>query len=154
MNPLSITEAAAEDIMDTVLTSLADETKAIPITLSRDWAYQKVPDGPGVYVVFEGKAIVYVGESGSLQKRMIDLLDSRHHQLRRNIGRAIYSRHKAFVDASSKAKFPPAIELLLNSYIQRNLRVAHYPVFLGRREIEEKLFEKEHPIYNIKGRRS
>lgn len=154
MNPLTTSEAEAEDTIAGVLSTISKSAKALPIRLSRDWAGQNVPDTPGVYVVFEGGDLVYVGESGSLRSRMIDLLDSRHHQLRRNIGRKLFERHPRFKDANSRTKFPPLIEQLLQDHIERNLRVTFYPVYLGRKEIEEKLFAARHPKYNIKGRRS
>lgn len=154
MDPLTIAESAVDAIVANALATISNCAAAIPITLSRDWANQKVPNEPGVYAVFEGGNLVYVGESGSLRDRMIDLLDSRHHQLRRNIGRKLFRHHAGFEDANSRTKFPPPIELQVEDYIQRTLKIAHYPIYLGRKEIEEKLFETKSPKYNIKGRRS
>ena len=58
--------------------------------LSSKWV-KSFPNKPGVYVAFEGSKIVYVGETGNIRGRMKDLLDTRHHNLRRNIGRLKFS---------------------------------------------------------------
>jgi len=52
------------------------------ISLTRQWA-STIPSKAGVYVLREETEIVYVGETGNLKGRMNDLLDSRHHSIRR-----------------------------------------------------------------------
>jgi excinuclease UvrABC nuclease subunit len=50
------------------------------ITLTRQWT-SSVPSKAGVYVLREGKEIVYVGETVNLKGKMNDLLDIRHHTI-------------------------------------------------------------------------
>jgi len=106
------------------------------IELTRQWT-SAVPKKAGVYALKEGTEIVYVGETGNLRGRMNDLLDSRHHTIRRTIGKNLYSNHEGFIQATTKIKFPDMIETLLNEHICKNLKIAYLPVELGRKELEE-----------------
>lgn len=106
------------------------------IELTRQWT-STVPSTAGVYAVKEGAEIVYVGETGNLKGRMNDLLDSRHHTIRRTIGKNLFSNNKDFIQATTKNKFPEKYEKLLNKHICENLKIAYLPVKLGRKELEE-----------------
>ena len=106
------------------------------VVMSREWA-NKIPSSPGVYVFKDMDKIVYVGETGNLRGRMKDLLDSRHHTIRRTIGVKFYSTIVGFVKATTKIKFPEHIEILVNEHICENLLLAYIPVTLGRKELEE-----------------
>src|SRR4051812_35512834 len=59
------------------------------------------PKAPGVYVIFIGGKVVYVGESGSLRARMKDLRETRNHTFRRSHGKALFSERPSFVAAAS-----------------------------------------------------
>lgn len=61
------------------------ESGRVPFEPTWKWMKQ-FPSGPGVYAIFELGELAYVGESGSLRGRMGDLLDTRHHTLRRSLG--------------------------------------------------------------------
>lgn len=106
------------------------------VEMTRDWA-RNIPSKPGVYVFKDVNKIVYVGETGNLRGRMKDLLDSRHHTIRRTIGVKFYSTIDGFVKATTKIKFPEHIELLVNEHICEKLLLAFIPVTLGRKELEE-----------------
>ncbi len=106
------------------------------VVMSRQWT-KKIPSDAGVYVLSENGKIVYVGETGNLQGRMNDLLDSRHHTVRRTIGERLFSKHDGFTKATTKAKFPDHIEHLVNDHICCNLKMACLVVPLGRKELEE-----------------
>jgi hypothetical protein len=106
------------------------------IILTRSWV-SNIPSLPGVYVFKEGEEIIYVGETGNLNGRMTDLLDSRHHTIRRSIGKKLFSNQKGFVQATSKQKFPSHIEEKINEYIHNRLSLAFISVSLGRKELEE-----------------
>jgi hypothetical protein len=112
-----------------------------PIVMTRQWT-STIPNTPGVYILRESDQTVYVGETGNLRGRMNDLLDSRHHTVRRTIGKTLFSSTDGFTQATAKSKFPEHIELLLNEHICKNLLVAYLPVQIGRKELEE-LIEKE-----------
>lgn len=115
---------------------LFDEENWRSIVLSREWA-NKAPDSAGVYALKEGANIVYVGETGNLRGRMKDLLDSRHHTIRRTIGNKLFSTRNGFIQATTKNKFPEIFETGLNEYITANLKISLLPVSPGRKELEE-----------------
>lgn len=123
-----------------------------PVKLSRAWA-NTLPADAGVYAAFEGTKLVYVGESGNIRERMKDLLDTRHHALRRNIGKLNFFSADGYASANSYLKFPPHIEEKVESWITEKIKIAALPTDLGRIELEEKIIEKFCPKYNIKERR-
>lgn len=106
------------------------------VVMTREWA-SKVPSVAGVYVFKDSEKIVYVGETGNLRGRMKDLLDSRHHTIRRTIGERFYCDINGFSKATSRNKFPEHIEDLVNVYICNKLSIAFLEVKLGRKELEE-----------------
>jgi hypothetical protein len=106
------------------------------VTLTRQWTNQ-IPSEAGVYVLKENEKIVYVGETGNLKGRMNDLLDTRHHTVRRTIGEKLFSKKEGFIKATTKTKFPDHIECLVNEHICENLKIAYLVVQLGRKELEE-----------------
>ena len=116
------------------MATLLREDNWSEIVLTRQWA-SKIPSKPGVYAVKENNELIYVGETGNLRGRMKDLLDSRHHVIRRTIGYNLFSTHEGFNKATTNNKFPDHIEILLNNHISTNLRLAHLPVELGRKEL-------------------
>jgi hypothetical protein len=107
-----------------------------------------------VFYFFAGDSIVYAGESGHLQGRMSDFLDSRHHVLRRNLGLELFGAEEGFEPATTHQRFPPEFEKRLHEYMQTELKICVVVVDLGRKEIEEYLIDVHSPIYNRKGRRS
>lgn len=124
------------------------------ITLSRTWT-ATVPNEAGVYAIKDGAHLVYIGETGNLQGRMKDLLDSRHHTLRRTIGHKLFADMEGYSPATTKKKFPPHIEKRVDEHIHKNLSVAFLKVSLGRKELEE-LIETEIKIevrLNKRGKR-
>ena len=106
------------------------------IILTRIWTAE-IPKEAGVYAIKENDQIVYVGETGSLRGRMNDLLDSRHHTLRRTIGHKLFSNTEGYVSATTKLKFPTHVENLLNEHVCNNLSIAYLTLALGRKELEE-----------------
>lgn len=124
------------------------------IELTRKWA-NKFPQEAGVYVVREDDIICYVGETGLLRSRMKDLLDTRNHVLRRKIGNTKFIQLPGFQKATSSKKFIPGIESKLNKWIESNLEIATLAVDLGRKELEEFIYDKyDKPKYNSKGKRA
>ena len=111
------------------------------VVISREWASQ-IPAEAGVYILMQNGIIVYVGETGNLRERMNDLLDSRHHTVRRTIGERYFSTEEGFIQATTKIKFPDHIEVMVNNHICTNLLLGYLVVPLGRKELEE-LVESE-----------
>ena len=124
------------------------------IVLTRQWT-SSIPSKAGVYALKEETELVYIGETGNLRGRMTDLLDSRHHTVRRSIGKKLFSHHEGFIQATTKNKFPDHIEILVNEHICNNLRIAFLPVSLGRKELEEFIEKniKEDIKLNKRGKR-
>lgn len=120
---------------------LLNEENWKEIELTRKWT-STIPSKAGVYALKHGEEIVYVGETGNLKGRMNDLLDSRHHTIRRTIGKILFSHQSNFIQATTKIKFPDKYEELLNKHICENLKIAYLTLELGRKELEE-LVEKE-----------
>ena len=124
------------------------------IVLTRQWT-SSIPSKAGVYALKEETELVYIGETGNLRGRMTDLLDSRHHTVRRSIGKKLFSHHEGFIQATTKNKFPDHIEILVNEHICNNLRIAFLLVSLGRKELEEFIEKniKEDIKLNKRGKR-
>lgn len=131
---------------------LLNHSEQIPIELTRAWAGH-FHDEAAVYIFREDDVICYVGETGSLRGRMNDILNTKNHTVRRNLGSAHFAKHPNFEKASSRRSFHDEIELLLNDVITKHLKLSYILVDLGRKELEERLFDKFQPCYSIKGKR-
>jgi len=129
------------------------ESEKITIELTRNWA-KSFPTESAVYLFREDDVVRYVGETGSLRGRMKDILNTKNHTLRRNIGNFYYSDFPSFEKASSQKNFPIDIEKLLIDKIENKFTVSYILVNLGRKELEERLFSKLKPRYCIKGKRT
>ncbi len=84
---------------------------------------------------------------------MKDMIDTRNHVLRRNIGNKLYCSVNGFEPATARRKFIDVIEDMLNTHIKENLTVCCMAVELGRKELEEKIQKDFNPEYNQKGLR-
>lgn len=63
--------------------------------MTRAWAKSQ-PSEAGVYMLFEKGKTVYVGESGSISGRITDMLDFRHHTVRRAMGEKWFSHIEGY----------------------------------------------------------
>jgi excinuclease UvrABC nuclease subunit len=124
----------------------------LTITLNRAWS-RDFFDGPGVYVFFEKNNIVYVGETTSIKERMRDVLDTRHHTLRRKIGAFNFSEVPGFKKANSKAKFITQIEDLVSEWMNKKMKFSFVQASLGRKELEELIIKRYSPKYNSVSKR-
>ncbi len=100
----------------------------------------------GIYLAWQDNNIVYAGETGSLRGRMHDMMDTRHHNLRRHIGFELFGE-----TASTTEKFTD--EEALDTFIRANISITSMVVKLGRKELEESIIAKFNPKYNRKGKR-
>lgn len=119
---------------------------------SKDWLMTFDTEA-GVYAIREEGQICYIGESGSLRKRMKDLLDTRNHSLRRTIGNRRFLDKEGYEAGTASKKFPLKFEEELNRIFEDNFEVSAIPVKIGRKELEERLVEKLNPIYNSRAKR-
>lgn len=147
-----MTKTEIEEYLLKLEHALLIESERKTIELTRDWA-NSFPDQSAVYLFREEGEVCYVGESGNIRGRMNDILNTKNHTVRRNLGNHHYSEHPNYEKATSKKSFVDEIELMLNDRIQKHLTLSYIVVDLGRKELEERLYAKLKPKYNLKGKR-
>ncbi|MFA6224957.1 MAG: GIY-YIG nuclease family protein [Methanoregula sp.] len=118
-----LTPIQIQSYLDEMENHLLNPENQKNLKLSRVWA-KEIPPKSGTYVAFENGTVVYIGETGNIQERMKDLLDSRHHTLRRNVGRYNFSKLDGYLYASSKDKFPPHIEEKVISWLTEKIKIS------------------------------
>lgn len=121
------------------------------LTLNRQWA-KSFPDDSGVYMLFENGKLVYVGESGSLSGRVTDMLNSRHHTVRRALGELRFKNVPGYKKATSSIKYPEHIEKMVEETM-KSFKISVLPIPFGRKEFEEYAELKHKPELNRKGKR-
>ena len=131
---------------------LFDKSNWQSMILTRAWT-KSHPSDAGVYMLFENGSPVYVGESGSISGRITDMLDSRHHTVRRALGEKRFSNIVGYQKATSKLKHPDHIEELIDNAVSK-LKLCVLPIEIGRKEFEEYIFPKYRPELNRKLKRS
>lgn len=131
---------------------LFDKSNWQIMELTRTWAKSQ-PNEAGVYILFENNKPVYVGESGKLSGRILDMLNSRHHSVRRSIGLKRFSNIKGFRKATSQIKFPNEIEELVQSTML-SFKLSLIKLNIGRKEFEEYIIPKYKPEFNRKSKRT
>lgn len=119
--------------------------------LTRKWAKSFSGDS-GVYMLFEDEQLVYVGESGSLSGRVMDMLNSRHHTVRRALGELRFKNVSGYTKATSSIKYPEHIEKLVEETM-KGFKISVLPITFGRKEFEEYVESKFKPELNRKGKR-
>ena len=144
-----------ESYFKAISKELHKKEKRKTVILTREWTKQ-FDKLRGVYFIFEKDELKYVGETGSLNGRMADLLNTKNHTLRRSIGERMFSNEKGYQKASSKQSFIPEIEKKLNDYMTLNLTVSCLPLEIGRKEFEEWVIESNPNVlfYNKRKKRS
>ena len=147
-----MTKTEIEKYLEVIENKLLFESERHTIILNRIWA-NSFPNESAVYLFRENDEICYVGETGSLKGRMNDILNTKNHTIRRNFGNAHFSEFANYEKPNSSKGFCEEIEILLNEKIQTNLTLSYIVLSLGRKELEEKLFDKFLPKYSIKGKR-
>ncbi len=147
-----MTKTEIEEYLIKLEHKLLIESKRHAIILTREWA-RSFPEDAAVYLFRENEEVCYVGETGSLMGRMADILNTKNHTLRRNLGSSEFAHLPTFEKSSSKKSFSDDIEQMLNDKISKNLTLSYILVDLGRKELEERLFDRLKPKYNLKGKR-
>lgn len=109
------------------------------------WGKQSpFPGEPGVYLLFENGKVIYVGETGDLKERMKDITRTKNHSFRRTFGELLFSKREGFHKATSSRNFPEPFEDELDKEIEERIRVAVFPISIGRKEFED-WFTSNHP---------
>ena len=147
-----MTKTQVEEFLVKLENQLLNNSEQKKIELSRNWA-NSFPNDAAVYLFRENGEICYVGETGSIKGRMNDILNTKNHTLRRNLGNHYFAELKKKKKPSSRKSFCDEIEILLIEKIITDLTVSYILVELGRKELEERLYAKFSPKYSIKGKR-
>ncbi|WKW45499.1 hypothetical protein P3875_06820 [Myroides sp. JBRI-B21084] len=147
-----MTKTEIEEYLVKLEHKLLIESEQHSIELTREWA-KSFPNESAVYLFREEGEICYVGETGSLRGRMTDILNTKNHTVRRNLGKSHYSEFPSYEEPSSRKGFSDDIEIMLNDRIQKHLTLSYITINLGRKELEERLFDKLKPKYSLKGKR-
>lgn len=135
---------------------LLEQSRRIRFEKCNDWRKNSVPNGPGVYVIFDSDGtMLYVGESGKVKERMSDITRTANHSFRRELGVRRFNGELARKENGKRAnKFIDDIEQLLDDYFVNNLYISFLEVNFGRLEIENYLVDKnKETIYNSETKR-
>ncbi len=143
-----MTKIEIEEYLAKLEDELLIESERHSIELTSEWA-KSFPEESAVYLFREDCKVCYVGETGSLRGRMFDIRYTKNHTLRRNLGNHHYFRLPNYEKPSSKKGFSHDIEIKLDDKIQKHLTLSYITISLGRKELEERLFDKLKPEYNL-----
>jgi hypothetical protein len=91
---------------------------------------------PGLYAIFSGDTLLYIGESADLRFRMQEVKRTVNHSFRKKLG--IY----LFNASLEGYKFSKEVEAKLDQYYRDNLSFASLPLSFGRLEVETFLINK------------
>lgn len=130
---------------------LFNPTNWQPMELTRSWAKSFSTDA-GVYMLFEQDKLVYVGETGSITGRVTDMLNSRHHTVRRALGEKRLKTVSGYQKATSSINYPVHIEEMVQKILSC-FKISVMPIAFGRKEFEEYIQSKYSPELNRKGKR-
>jgi predicted GIY-YIG superfamily endonuclease len=115
------------------------------------WNECDVPDYPGVYIVFNGEDIIYIGESTNLFERYNTHSEKTYFSaLRRHIGKTFLNLK--FLQTEKKRKnreFRSEDDSKISLYLDK-CEAIFFKVEIGRKELEEYLIRKYNPILNKK----
>ena len=84
---------------------------------------------------------------------MVDMLDTRHHILRRKLGVNHFSGVKGYEKATSRIKYISEIEEMVNNCLKKNMKFSFLVLKLGRKELEELIMTEYKPKYNSASKR-
>lgn len=111
------------------------------------------PNKPGVYLLFERGKVIYVGETGDLKERMKDITRTKNHSFRRTYGEFLFSIRDGFQKATSSRNFPEPFEDELDKVIEERVRVAVFPISIGRKEFEDWFTSNQPDLLNKREKR-
>lgn len=109
-------DAEIQAEFERIETLLFNESNWQAMGLTSAWANSQ-PKEAGVYILFKNGIPVYVGETGRIAGRISDMLDSRHHTVRRSVGEKYFYNVSGYEKATSKSKHPEHIEKLIYEFL-------------------------------------
>ena len=141
-----------QELIDDYIKRLIEKLYSAPrynFKHERQWSSNNnIPGTAGVYGVFDGDTLCYVGETACLQERMNDMYDTRNHTIRRNIAKLDFE----YTDTSSRKKADDETEEKITQRMEQ-FKIAWIKVELGRTELEDHIMKLEKPVYNTKTKR-
>lgn len=141
---------AVDRYVDSIVAALLKPSRGTPLTLANRAMW---PGKAGVYALYQGDKLVWVGESGDLSGRARDLFRTKNHNFRRILGAKLFSNRPDFEPATIKRSFTPEIEIALTAFMEGKLSFLVIPVRVGRKEVEERTCARMKGLFNIRKQR-
>lgn len=114
------------------------------------FALMDIPDKGGVYLIYYGDELIYVGETSCLSERVETHLSRTYFSaFRRNCGTVLLG-FTLKMKNNKKRYFSDEEEIKLNRFLKECF-IVPYPIAIGRGELEECLINRFSPILNKKG---
>jgi hypothetical protein len=95
-------EIVMQQYVEQLIEELGSRDGALGIRPNEKW-WRDIPSTAGVYAVYEGSLLIYVGETADLRERMRDFGDTRHHTLSRSVGHAVFLSAQIFKGLHQRA---------------------------------------------------
>ncbi len=146
---LEISGNQKEKFCEIVLKKLETSEKQKICLDSKEWL-ENIPAKNGIYGVWSGKELKYVGETSDIRDRMKDLGRNVHnHTLAVKLANKYFKGKKW----SQKKTLPKRLVSKLHEKIKGDFKISFLPLSMGRKEIEEYIVKKRNPVYNKKIKR-
>lgn len=136
--------------IESLVAVLLKPKRTTPLTLANRAMW---PAKAGVYALYQGKKLVWVGESGDLSGRARDLFRTKNHSFRRLLGAKLFSKWPDFEAATTNRSFSPEIEARLTEFMERKLSFLVVPMTVGRKEVEERACARTEGLLNVRKQR-
>lgn len=124
---------------------IVSSSKRYDVSLTNKWE-ESFPDEAGLLIFFEGNKVVYIGETGSIARRLKNLSQTRLHALRRRIAVNNFLQEKAYVKGSGR--YTSDIELKINNYLITKVKFNYLLVDENRKELKKLAIVEYEPKYN------
>lgn len=143
-----MTKTEIEEYLLSLEHNLLVESERKSIEWTRDWA-NSIPNLPAVYLIREGIEICYVGESGSIQNLIKNLLNLKNHWDRNRYVPNQHLKTTARKNAVLNIGLTNLLDQIHHENNQTHFIFSFIPVSLGRKELEERLYVKLTPKFNL-----
>jgi len=112
----------------------------IKFEFDRKWS-SNFPKKSGVYAIYEGIDLLYIGETANLKERMKEVKRTYNHSFRKKLGKYRFGGVEIV-----KGKYSDTIENQMNDFYREKLYMSYIEVNFGRIEIESFLISKYQEI--------
>src|SRR5690606_35136554 len=143
-----MTKTEIEEYLLSLEHNLLVESERKSIEWTRDWA-NSIPNLLAVYLIREGIEICDVGESGSIQNLIKNLLNLKNHWDRNRYVPNQHLKTAARKNAVLNIGLTNLLDQIHHENNQTHFIFSFIPVSLGRKELEERLYVKLTPKFNL-----